>query len=67
MLIFSAILAFTITQKLYQTGAVAVLSGNTMLKTSCIAIDGVTTEFTKTVCSAPEFKVDAYLVDTILP
>ncbi|KAE9981795.1 hypothetical protein BLS_002201 [Venturia inaequalis] len=53
---------FKITQKLYQSSGLATLTGETKLNVSCLASDGVSPEFTKTVCTDPAFKVDSNLV-----
>ncbi|QDS76268.1 hypothetical protein FKW77_001657 [Venturia effusa] len=58
---------FTITQKLAQAGSIAVLTGSTLVDTSCIAIDGATPETTRTVCSNDYFEVQADLASTLLP
>ncbi|TID13666.1 hypothetical protein E6O75_ATG01644 [Venturia nashicola] len=56
---------FNVSQKLYQSGAIAVLKGSTNLTTQCLISDGVTPETTNTVCRAKEFKIDAELAKTV--
>lgn len=55
-------LALTIRQKLYQTGAVAVIGGNATLSPTCT---GTTTG--SYICTQPSFKVQSELIGTIYP
>lgn len=54
--------ALTIYQKLYQTGAIAVLGGNVTLSPTCTM-----TSTGSTLCSQDPFKVKSELVGTIYP
>ncbi|KAJ4416978.1 hypothetical protein N0V82_006427 [Gnomoniopsis sp. IMI 355080] len=53
----------TIYEKLYQTGAIAVLGGNTTLSTTC----STNAEATSTTCTQETFSVQSKSVGTIFP
>lgn len=55
--------ALTIYEKLFQTGAIGVLGGNTTLATTCVT----NAEATSTTCTQDAFSVQSKLVGTVFP